>query len=187
MTTALFADLPRNYNDLVRRYENVIRSVIYKLRVWPEEVEDMFQDVLTRMIENDIITRYHILNEEWVLEGKKPRPFKAYLITSVRNHVLNKMTSNNHNPVVSAESILWNGDSGSFERTDLPVTTENPLHDLIMEDTYKKVSATGIKFGSTIFKGMISGKTSREISSENKIPLKLVLKGRQLVLEVMAT
>jgi len=183
----IYRDLPQNYTELVQMYTGCIKSVIFRHRIWNSAVDDMFQDVVTRLIDNDIIGRYHILNEEWVIEGRKSRPFRAYLITTVRNHLLNQMSKINRNPNTFALTTdgYDAGDGGSSYEYYGVSTKDDPLEKLIVKDTFARVRTLGIKYGTTILQDILEGKTSRQIAMDLKVPIKTVEKSRLAIQDAL--
>ena len=52
--------IPHNYDELVREYgDSIIRAKVRTMRIWNQDVDDVFQEVLMVLIRRDVIESYH--------------------------------------------------------------------------------------------------------------------------------
>lgn len=60
VTRASVYGIPRNFDELIRNYgESVIKARIRSMRVWAQDIQDVYQEVLLILVQRDIIFRYH--------------------------------------------------------------------------------------------------------------------------------
>lgn len=59
--------IPRDFVELQRVFEPTIRAKIRSMRIWTQDIEDVFQEVLLVLLRRDIIGRYHT---KFALESK---------------------------------------------------------------------------------------------------------------------
>lgn len=111
-----FCGMPQDYRELVVQYGALIRHRIRECGVWNETFEDLYQDILKRLIEQDILARYQESNVEAAIYGED-RPFIPYLMRAVSNHIINYMRHSNRDALCS---VAFGTDPDSLQHSTDP-------------------------------------------------------------------
>jgi DNA-directed RNA polymerase specialized sigma24 family protein len=154
-----FADLPVDYRELVVNYGKLIRSKIRQFGVWVDRQDDVYHDVLCRLIEKDVLSRYQESNIEAAICGVE-RPFVPYLMQAVSNHIINYMKKSNHDALSCTPT--------DFDTELLPEWDADPTIGIAFGETLAKASRMGVACDS-VMRLMLQGLGTSEIAAELKV------------------
>jgi len=121
--------LMKDPGTLVLLYRNLIRKYIFKRHIIKEEVEEIVQEVITRLLKEKI----RAIRKRFNFDNPRLPTFTSYFMVTIRNIYIDilRKESRGKNLVESDSEIETIGDT---KRTDM-------INTLILEEEFKKLNA----------------------------------------------